>query len=56
MEEARTALGNLDRVWHWQEAPDHLYPSIWTDDEGKCLDEMDTALWQVVLNMICNQR
>lgn len=56
IEEAKEALGSLDGAWHWKEAPDHIYPSIWTDDEGTCLDEMDTELWRIVLNLFCNIR
>lgn len=56
VEEAKALLGNLEGIWHWQEAAGHLYPTIWTDEDGNCTDEMDAMLWQVVLNLICNRR
>lgn len=56
MEKAAQHLGSLDGVWHWKEAPEHLYPLIWTDDDATCSDEMNETLWQIVLNLVCNQR
>ena len=56
LEEAKEELGGLGGAWHWPGLPDHIYPSLWTDDEVTCHDGMDKALWQIILNMLCNPR
>ena len=55
-QEARRELGSLKAAWHWPELPGHIYPSVWTDSEGKCDDEMNRNIWQMLFNILCNKR